>query len=33
MPLGAIGSGAVDLVLPLDGIARELNERGRCRDG
>jgi two-component system chemotaxis response regulator CheB len=33
MPLGAIGSGAVDLVLPLDGIARELNERGRCGDG
>jgi two-component system chemotaxis response regulator CheB len=33
MPEGAIGSGAVDLVLPLDGIARELNERGRCRRG
>jgi chemotaxis response regulator CheB len=29
MPQGAIGSGAVDLVLSLDAIARELNERGR----
>ena len=28
MPAGAIDSGAVDLVLPLDGIARELNRVG-----
>jgi chemotaxis response regulator CheB len=30
MPLGAIDSGGVDLVLPLDGIAAELNRRGRA---
>lgn len=28
MPAGAIGSGAVDLVLPIDDIARELNRLG-----
>lgn len=28
MPCGAIGSGAVDLILPIDGIARELNRLG-----
>lgn len=28
MPLGAIGSGGIDLVLPLDGIADELNRLG-----
>jgi two-component system chemotaxis response regulator CheB len=28
MPQGAIGSGAVDLVLPLEGIAGELNRLG-----
>jgi two-component system chemotaxis response regulator CheB len=30
MPEGAIGSGAVDLVLPLEGIALELNRLGRA---
>jgi two-component system chemotaxis response regulator CheB len=30
MPEGAIGSGAVDLVLPLEGIALELNKLGRA---
>ena len=29
MPAGAIGSGAVDLVLPIEQIARRLNELGR----
>jgi two-component system chemotaxis response regulator CheB len=29
MPEGAIGSGAVDLVLPIEGIAEELNRAGR----
>jgi chemotaxis response regulator CheB len=28
MPAGAIGSGAVDLVLSLEAIARELNRLG-----
>jgi two-component system chemotaxis response regulator CheB len=30
MPEGAIGSGAVDLVLPIEGIALELNKLGRA---
>jgi two-component system, chemotaxis family, protein-glutamate methylesterase/glutaminase len=30
MPLGAIGSGGIDLVLPLDEIAGELNRLGRA---
>lgn len=29
MPQGAIGSGAVDLVLPIEGIAAELNRIGK----
>ena len=33
MPASAIDAGAVDLVLPIDAIARELNERGRVEVG
>jgi chemotaxis response regulator CheB len=29
MPNGAIGSGAVDLVLPIGAIAEKLNQLGR----